>query len=232
MQELVKLVGFEHDLTLAYSKEESAVVERANKEVMRHLRAILLDKNIVTDWSNSLPLVQRIMNASVHSAIGVSPAQLLFGNAITLDRGIILSKPKASANSSTETPHSEWAANMLEKQANIMRVERAAQKERDDFHIVQATTGQITEYPVNSYVLVKYRDRPPTKFHLPWKGPLRVVSYKKGAYVLQDLVTNSTSEYHVTQLKPFTYDKSEIDPVEVARKEAQEFVVRHTGTPW
>ncbi len=80
--ELLKLIGVEHELTLAYSKEESAIVERANKEVMRHLKAILLDKNIVNDWAISLPLVQRIMNASVHSAIGVSPAQLLFGNAV------------------------------------------------------------------------------------------------------------------------------------------------------
>jgi len=38
--ELLKLVGVEHELTLAYSKEESAIVERANKEVMRHLKAI------------------------------------------------------------------------------------------------------------------------------------------------------------------------------------------------
>ena len=98
--ELLKLVGVEHELTLAYSKEESAIVERANKEVMRHLKAILLDKNIVNDWSISLPLVQRIMNASVHSSIGVSPAQLLFGNAVTLDRGIFL--PHASTNSKNE----------------------------------------------------------------------------------------------------------------------------------
>ena len=76
--ELLKLVGTEHQLTLAYSSEENGIVERANKEVMRHLRAILLDKNVVTDWAMCLPLVQRIMNASVHSSIGVSPAQILF----------------------------------------------------------------------------------------------------------------------------------------------------------
>ncbi len=83
------------------------------------------------------------MNASVHSAIGVSPAQLLFGNAIALDRGIMLSKPKASANSSkTDTPTlSEWAENMLQKQAHILRAVWEAHKKHDDYHIVHATTG-------------------------------------------------------------------------------------------
>jgi len=92
--ELLKLVGTEHELTLAESKEENAIVERANKEVMRHLRGILLDNRVHTEWSIYLPLVQRIMNASVHSSIGMSPAQLVFGNAVTLDKGIFLSHKK------------------------------------------------------------------------------------------------------------------------------------------
>lgn len=35
MEEPVKLIGVEHQFTLQYSKEESAIIERANKEVMR-----------------------------------------------------------------------------------------------------------------------------------------------------------------------------------------------------
>jgi hypothetical protein len=33
----------EHELTIAYSKKENAIVERANQEVIRHLRALLFD---------------------------------------------------------------------------------------------------------------------------------------------------------------------------------------------
>ena len=36
IQALLKLIGTEHELTLAESKEENAIVERVNKEVMRH----------------------------------------------------------------------------------------------------------------------------------------------------------------------------------------------------
>ena len=86
IKQLLKLVGTGHQLTLAYSKEENAIVERANKEVMRHFRAVLLDKNTTNDWVTYLPFVQRIMNASENSSIGMSPAQLLFGNAVNLDK--------------------------------------------------------------------------------------------------------------------------------------------------
>ena len=41
--EYTLLVGSEHVRTLAYSHEENGIVERANKEVMRHLRAIIFD---------------------------------------------------------------------------------------------------------------------------------------------------------------------------------------------
>ncbi len=63
---------------MAYSKEHNAIVERrANKEVMRHLPAIISDRRISEVWSSEyLPLVQRIMNAKVHDTIGVSPAEV------------------------------------------------------------------------------------------------------------------------------------------------------------
>ena len=99
------------------------------------VKAILLDKNIVNDWAISLPLVQRIMNASVHSSIGVSPAQLLFGNAVTLDRGIFL--PQAGANSKSGGPTltmSEWADKMLTKQAELSEIAQNSQKTNDDYH--------------------------------------------------------------------------------------------------
>ncbi len=232
--ELLKLVGTEHQLTLAYSSEENAIVERANKEVMRHLRAILLDFGQKDDWSVYLPLVQRIMNASEHSAIGVSPAQLIFGNSVTLDRGIFLTHKKKSKFGETKVSMSEWAENMLQKQAEIMQIARKSQEATDDYHIKTAS-AERTEFPINSYVLAKYRVRPPTKSHSTWRGPMRVIKFKGSTYTVQDLVTNKEEDYHVTQLKAFKYDVMEVDPVEIARKEQDEFVVEkvleHRGNP-
>lgn len=43
----------------------NAIVERANKEVNRHLRAYTFDRAIVDDWQMLVPFVQRYMNSSV-----------------------------------------------------------------------------------------------------------------------------------------------------------------------
>ena len=109
IQELLKLVGSEPKTTLPDSKEENGIVERADKEVMRHLRAILLEMQTTNEWSVYLPLVQRIMNASEHSSIGMSPAQLLFGNAVTLDKGIFLPHAVGYVNTEeSEISFAEW----------------------------------------------------------------------------------------------------------------------------
>ena len=46
IDELVKVLNMDQLFTVPYSKEENGIVERSNKEVMRHLRAIIFDKNI------------------------------------------------------------------------------------------------------------------------------------------------------------------------------------------
>jgi len=40
------MVGPEHIRTMAYSKEENTIVEGVNKEVTRHVRAIIFQKQI------------------------------------------------------------------------------------------------------------------------------------------------------------------------------------------
>ena len=62
---------------------------------------------------------------------------------------------------------------------------------------------------------------------------MRVVAVNKNTYTLQNLVNLKTRDVHVTQLKPFHYDQTETDPEEIARKEAQEFlmdnILQHRG---
>ena len=44
--ELVRLCGIEQSFATAYSSEENGIVERANQEVLRHLRAFLFDSRV------------------------------------------------------------------------------------------------------------------------------------------------------------------------------------------
>jgi len=63
--EITLLCGMKHSSATAYSSEENGIVERANQEVLRHLRALLYDSRVHDKWSfEQLPLVQLIMSHS------------------------------------------------------------------------------------------------------------------------------------------------------------------------
>ena len=65
VQELLRLCAIEQSFATAYSSEENGIVERANQEVLRHLRALLFDSRVHDKWLfEQLPLVQRIRSHS------------------------------------------------------------------------------------------------------------------------------------------------------------------------
>jgi hypothetical protein len=88
-EKLSKQHGFTHTRSIPYSKEENGLVERANKEVNRHLRNIIFDKNITDEWSEYLPLIERLFNSSIKEPTGVSPNTIVFGNVIDTNTGFI-----------------------------------------------------------------------------------------------------------------------------------------------
>ena len=253
--ELMNLLGTEHKTTLAYSKEENAIVERINKEIMRHLRIIIYSRNIVNHWVEYLPLVQRIINSNVNVRIGVSPSQILFGNALNLERNIIDTNEIAIVAHETETSsmqndisnnkevHNEqpntssntmanWISDMLSAQREIIRVALTTQIHYDRLHMTNRHTSyeNITEYPVNSYVLVEYPTNAysrgePTKFHSHWRGPMKVVSNTGMEYKLLNLVTNIVETHHIKRVKPYEYDERELTPEDIALKDNQYFLV-------
>jgi hypothetical protein len=87
----LELMGTEHNITVAYSKQENGIIERSNKEILRHLKAIIYERSVMNTWRRYLPLVHRILNCTVHESIGVSPAQIIYGNALNLNRGFVFS---------------------------------------------------------------------------------------------------------------------------------------------
>jgi len=153
IEEFTKLIDTEYIYTLQYSKEENAMVERENKEVLRHLRNIIFDKNVIEKWSrDTIPFVQRIINSTVSSSTGASPAQILFGNALNLDHSIFL--PLEHVN----TTHggmslSAWTDQMISTQEAVLTAAAKSQKQKDDTHMAKANANR-TEFAPHSYVLI------------------------------------------------------------------------------
>jgi hypothetical protein len=238
IKELTLIMGNQHLTTLAYSKEENAIVERANKEVMRHLRAFIYDIGVHEGWSKKLPLVSRIMNSSVHSATGVSPASLLYGNSIDLDRGVFL---PLEAVTQEEHKMSSWAADMLDTQQRLMLIAERRQLARDNEHLDKYAVEEVSQFTPNTFVLVSYPDgamgpKPPSKLHTNLRGPLRVISNVGSHYTLFNMVDNKEEIHHIKTLHPYQYDVTNgLQPEEVALKDTGEFrvdsILQHTGDP-
>lgn len=237
IESLTKLWATWNVLSIAYSKEENAIVERSNKEVMRHLRAFVYDSKIKSNWSLLLPLVQRIMNTSEHRSLGVSPAQLLFGNSLDLDRGLF---PMDEKLTEPITPTvKKYIDTLLTAQAHLLEIAQSQQFDTDMLHLKQTTNKGKTEFPVNSYVLLRYPmslggdHRPPSKLHTKWRGPYRVVSFEGSSYFLQNLVTKKTSNHHIKELVSFQFDPQRTNPEEVAYTDEDYFeidhIVKHRG---
>jgi hypothetical protein len=203
IKEFLSLVGTQHCLTLAYSKDENALVERMTKEVNRHLRALTFDDVTLDEYSKSLPFVQRVLILiTVSDRLKISASQLLFGNVLKLDRGMFL--PPSEFTSIESKPLSKYESDFLKMQDSLLQASANDLLRTDLLHQTQSQLIQHVEYPINSYVLVYYRKgSPPTRLHTHWRGLLRVVRGENSHYTLYDLVTQKTLVYHVSDIKPF-----------------------------
>jgi transposase InsO family protein len=232
IKEFLPLVGTQHSLTLAYSSQQNAIVERVNKEINRHIRTLTFETNSI-DIKSNLPIVQRILNAAYSDHTNVSSSQLLFGNAINLDRGLFLTpleRPKQ------DQPLSAHMSQMLQFQDEVMTKARDIFKKTDDLHMASFPKEKPTEFLPGSYVVVKYRSgKPPSRTHTFWRGPLKVISNEKSEYLLYDLIQSKEKPYHASDMKQFVFDPLHTDPLDIARRDYLEFFVEKvldmTGDP-
>ena len=104
---------------MAYSSKEYAIVERCNKEANRYIRAFTFDKSTQDNYQDHRPFIMRILNTNVNERTKVALAQLVYGNAINLDRGILIPFDETQLTPDTLT---KSTSDMLTQQNNLMRI--------------------------------------------------------------------------------------------------------------
>jgi hypothetical protein len=231
MKEITDMLKAKRRITVAYSHEENALVERWNHEIIRYLRGLVYDANSVEDWSELLPFAQRICNAEVVESLGVSPAQIIFGAAINLDRAILTPNTEGLAHIHADhPPMSKYVEQLIETQQQAIDYARRIQKERDDEHMM--TSGEdITEFKIGSLVTTSYPanqdgvSKPPSKLQTKRKGPYVVLSHDGSTYQVKHLADHKISNVHISRLENFRSDATRVDPVTIAAKDQREFIV-------
>jgi transposase InsO family protein len=241
---ILKSVGTTHILSLAYSKEENGRIERANKEILRHLRMFVSKSKVTDDWVIKLPFVQRIMNASVHSVTGYSPAAMLFGNAVNLNRNLLPTpvdeSPGLRSVELTSDFYQAWFDQRNEAQQDILNASVEIQEALKAEHLESLPSESITSFDVGAWVLAQPHENPMTgrrtshKLQPYFLGPFEVLSKDDAnTYVLKDVVQDKTIKRHVTSLRPFYFDIQYTNPVDIAMIDRYEFrvekVLDHKG---
>eukprot|EP00762_Andalucia_godoyi_P007957 ANDGO_01279.mRNA.1 Retrovirus-related Pol polyprotein from transposon 412 len=230
-QQLLLHIGTRPAYTIAYRPQSNGIVERANGEVGRHLRAIVMDRRLTNHWSQALPIVQRILNSTVHSSLGTTPSKLLFGDAINLNREILVDTPEASQTIETSEQADQYIRTLTDVQQAAVLASQEFQSKVVQKHL-EKSCGTEVRFANGDYVLVKYPERAPSKISPKWKGPLVVTGSHGNVYACEDLLTGKIREYHVSRLKRFLADQVD-NPVAVAVTDGEEWevqeIVEHRG---
>jgi hypothetical protein len=225
LYDLFNLLRTQHITITPYSSEQNGIVERANKEVLRHLKNILYDTKVVGAWSSYLPLVERIINAKKHNVTKISPADLLFGGAINLERRMIYQPLKQSDAVDENITISEYQQQMLLKQQTLIQIAKENQLASIEYKESMIEDEVATDFPVGSLVL-RQQEGKPNKLSVKWLGPYEVINKKSNdnEYEIKHLATNKIYYAHTMQMKPY-HANAYHDPTKAAYVDQQLFEV-------
>jgi transposase InsO family protein len=217
--QLCKFLEIEQSFSIPYRPQSQGKVERVNQEVMRFLRVLILQHKASDEWSTFLPLVMRTVNASKSRITGLAPAQLMYGGAVDLSRQL-LRLPEERADRVTYADYIEGVIRAQHRYAALARREQ----ERHVEAYLASSPDTPTSFKVHDYVLVSYPERPPTKLHPKWKGPMIITEVNGDIYTCAEVLSNATMQVHVERLKLYRHDAA-VSAEEAATWDSQSFLV-------
>jgi hypothetical protein len=170
---------------------------------------LVLEKRLRDDWDILCHVSKRIINSRIHSAIGVSPADLIFGGRIDLQRGSLF---PYTITEQQATP--EFLIDMQEKQTDMLRKATRLQNAKNEKRIQTNDASPKTTFPIHSYVLVKPEVEPTNKLAPRWLGPYLVThrfDRREGdVYRCLHLSTNREFDFRVDRINPFYFDNDAV----------------------
>jgi hypothetical protein len=228
-QELIDLLQINAYRIHPYSHQENSIVERANKEILVSLRALVLERRLKDDWDILCHVAKRIINSRIHSAIGISPADLVFAGRIDLQRGSLFPYPTPESFSGEE-----YMQTLMQHQEAMLSKAIKLQQQHDMTRLKDNAHLLKTVFPVQSYVLAKPEREPTSKLAPQWLGPFQITQRferREGdVYRCVHLSTNKEFDFRVDRLEPYyTYDESTLHDTAMLDDESYEIesVLQH-----
>jgi hypothetical protein len=196
---LNKWLGIRHVFSLV-DRHQSNGVEGSNKQILRHLKALVFDERLVHQWSSPsiLPLIFFIMNSSFNSETGTTPFSATFGE----EASTYFQLPDVPENPDLFNDY----VNLLNKNLSSIRSISYNYQQQ----IIKKRSNNVTAETQNKYQpgdLVLFQLDPskprPTKLSPKYLGPYVVVQQQKNDVQCKHVNLGHISTLHVERLKPF-----------------------------
>ena len=238
---LTDLVNVERHPSVPFNPESNGVIERAIKEIVRHLQYIVNDRRIKESWSNALPIVLRMLNATKHGSIGLSPAEILLPG-LDLNEGLYPKEAQAIRSSLEEIPDFQrrkevqtyinhlqdmqrqaiTAANAYFRQ-NQQVVAQRVEDTKDTKDSKELPTKR--QFAVGDWVCSPWRGGKPHKLAVRYRGPYQVTKRLTGTtYEIRDPADDALYSRHVNELFRYRLGDDE-DPIDTIAIDEHESIV-------
>jgi hypothetical protein len=196
---LNKWLGIRHTFSLV-DRHQSNGVEGSNKQILRHLKALVFDERLVHQWSSPsiLPLIFFIMNSSFNSETGTTPFSATFGD----EAATYFQLPDLPENPDLFNDY----VNLLNKNLNTIRSLSFTYQQQ----VIQKRSNNVTAETQNKFQpgdLVLFQLDPskplPSKLSPKFLGPYVVIGQHKNDVQCKHVNLGHISTLHVERLKPF-----------------------------
>ena len=208
IDQLLELMGSGRDLATPYRPQSNGHVERANREILRHLRAIVYTDRVSESWSLYLPMVARVLNSTVSSATGTTPTRLLFAGAVDSDRHILNTPPVPERLLAS---FDAYVLDLADAQDAILEASARHQAAVNAAYLKHSPSPPSPAFRVGDKVLCRYVSRAPSKLHAPFEGPLLIIRCLRGdLYDVYNPANHKVKAVHASRLRKFV---SAVNPV-------------------
>ena len=205
VRKLLAILDIEDVFSVPHHPQAIGSTERINAELVRHLTALIADKDCSHYWSRLLPMVQRTINND-DLAVGVPAQSLVFG-----DQARMAPDPLSIIRPVTQTEAITLPA-YLQQLMRGQKVIRETQAKHMQQRIDQCVADnppddEAFEYEPGMRVLALIDEGPTSKVTPKWRGPFVVKGKLPGeAYRLSRRVGDSSDhdvDVHIERLRPF-----------------------------
>jgi len=221
IEELCKLLGMQHRISIV-NRHESNGVERANKEILRHLRHLVQQERVKHKWADDtvLPVVQFIINGTYNRDSGTysqnfSAFTLTFGN---------LCHERFDPNTLNDDKYkTEFVAKLND---NFQVLHKASEAYQEELAAKRLAKHNNPDVLMAGDLVVRDPNKPfrMAKLNYYYRGPYEVRSRVNNNVELKHLAMTALITEHIERLKPFLGTQEQAE--HLANLDADQFFIR------